>query len=87
MPYESNSAASDVSLAWYGLRIIQAMQPSAARSTRQLCAWQSATRTRARLTPGMSPEHTCDVGSAQSESTRPGRCRRTVASRALRSRA
>ena len=31
MPHESNSAASDVSLARYGLRIIRAMQSSAAR--------------------------------------------------------
>ena len=31
MPYQSNSAACDVSLARFGLRIIRAMQPSAAR--------------------------------------------------------
>jgi hypothetical protein len=30
MPYKSSSAASDVSLARFGLRIIRAMQPSAA---------------------------------------------------------
>jgi hypothetical protein len=29
MPYESSSAASEVTLAWFGLRIIRAMQPSA----------------------------------------------------------
>ena len=31
MTYESSSAASDVILAPFGLRIIRAMQPSAAR--------------------------------------------------------
>ena len=31
MPYESISASSDVSLALFGLRIIRAIQPSAAR--------------------------------------------------------
>ena len=41
MTYESSSAASDVSLALFGLRIIRAMQPSAARGE-QLCAWRSA---------------------------------------------
>lgn len=30
MPYESSTAESDVTLAWFGLRIIRAMQPSAA---------------------------------------------------------
>jgi hypothetical protein len=28
MPYESSSAASEVTLAWFGLRIIRAMQSS-----------------------------------------------------------
>jgi hypothetical protein len=31
MPYKSSSAASDASLAPFGLRILRAMQPSAAR--------------------------------------------------------
>jgi hypothetical protein len=37
MPYESSSAASDVSLAPFGLRIIRAMQPSAARGKTAEC--------------------------------------------------
>jgi hypothetical protein len=37
MPYESSSAASDVSLAEFGLRIIPAMQPSAARGKTAEC--------------------------------------------------
>jgi hypothetical protein len=37
MPYESSSAASDVSLAAFGLRIIPAMQPSAARGKAAEC--------------------------------------------------
>ena len=38
MTYESSSAASDVSLAPFGLRIIRAMQPSAARGETAECA-------------------------------------------------
>ena len=37
MTYESSSAASDVSLAPFGLRIIRAMQPSAARGETAEC--------------------------------------------------
>ena len=38
VPYKSSSAACDVSLARFGLRLLRAMQPSAARK-RQLSAW------------------------------------------------
>jgi hypothetical protein len=37
MTYESSSAASDVSLAPFGLRIIAAMQPSAAHGETAEC--------------------------------------------------
>jgi hypothetical protein len=37
MTYESSSAASDISLAPFGLRIIRAMQPSAARGETAEC--------------------------------------------------
>jgi hypothetical protein len=37
MPYESSSAASDVSLAAFGLRIIPAKQASAARDKTAEC--------------------------------------------------
>jgi hypothetical protein len=37
MTYESNSAASEFSLAPFGLRIIRAMQPSAARGKTAEC--------------------------------------------------
>jgi hypothetical protein len=37
MPYESGSAASEVSLAWFGLRIIRVMQPSAVRNETAEC--------------------------------------------------
>jgi hypothetical protein len=37
MTYETSSAASDVSLAPFGLRIIRAMQPSAARGETTEC--------------------------------------------------
>jgi hypothetical protein len=37
VPIESSSAASDVSLARFGLRIIRAMQPSAARGKTAEC--------------------------------------------------
>ena len=37
MTYKSSSAASDVSLAPFGLRIIRAMQPSAARGKTAEC--------------------------------------------------
>jgi hypothetical protein len=36
-PYRSSSAAPDVSLAPFGLRIIRAMQPSAARGKTDEC--------------------------------------------------
>jgi hypothetical protein len=42
MPYESSSAASDVSLAAFGLRIIPAMQPSAARGKTAECVAKRA---------------------------------------------
>ena len=37
MPYQSSSAASDVSLAAFGLRIIRAIQSSAARGKTAAC--------------------------------------------------
>ena len=37
MPYESSSAASEVALAWFGLRILRSMQPSAARGETAEC--------------------------------------------------
>jgi hypothetical protein len=41
MRYESSSAASDVSVARFGLRIIRAVQPVRRVARRQLSAWQS----------------------------------------------
>ena len=37
MPYKSNSAAPDVTLAQFGLHIIRAMQPSTARGKTAEC--------------------------------------------------
>ena len=37
MPYESSSAASEVILAWFGLRSIRAMQPSPVRGKTAEC--------------------------------------------------
>jgi hypothetical protein len=37
MPYKSSSAASDASLARFGLRIIRAMEPSAVRGKTADC--------------------------------------------------
>jgi hypothetical protein len=49
MTYESSSAASDVSLVPFGLRIIRAMQPSAARDETAECV--------AKRSPGASDPH------------------------------
>ncbi len=46
MTYKISSAASDVSLAPFGLRIIRAMQPSAARGSGRLGAREPGMRTR-----------------------------------------
>jgi hypothetical protein len=44
MTYESSSAASDVSLVPFGLRIIRAMQPSAARDETAECVAKRSSR-------------------------------------------
>jgi hypothetical protein len=44
MTYESSSAASDVSLAPFGLRIIRAIQPSAARGRTAECVAKRSRR-------------------------------------------
>jgi hypothetical protein len=56
MPYKSNSAASDVSLARFGLRILRAMQSSAARGrTAECVALRSSD-----VWPGDGCFHACD---------------------------
>jgi hypothetical protein len=45
MPYKSNSAASDVSLARFDLRIIRAMQPSAAGDKTAECVANQSSAT------------------------------------------
>ena len=46
MPYKSSSAASDLSLDRFGLRIIRAMQPSDARGKTAECVANHASRVR-----------------------------------------
>jgi hypothetical protein len=54
MTYESSSATSDVSLAPFGLRIIRAMQPSAARGETAECVAKESRQSRgAGITKGL----------------------------------
>jgi hypothetical protein len=75
MTYESSSAASDVSLAPFGLRIIRAMQPSAARGETAECValrWSGMAGARDRVVA----EALVSCGTVQEE-------KRSLASRAL----
>ena len=56
MPYQSSSAASDVRLARFGLRIIRAMQPSAARCKTAECVASRSSR----VWPADGCFHDCD---------------------------
>ncbi len=84
MTYGSSSAASDVSLAPFGLRIIRAMQPSAARG-RQPSAWRSIAApagagTAEAIVPAIEPDD-CYLRIARREATdiAASRCREVVA--------
>jgi hypothetical protein len=62
MPYESSSAASDVSLARLYLRIIRAMQPSAARGETAECV---AKRKPASTISGEQSDRQLSVGASR----------------------
>jgi hypothetical protein len=74
MPYQSSSAVSDVSLPRFGLRIIRATQPSAARSKTADCVAKGPRRSRrSRL-----PEASCATKRSDNEMDR---LRRRLAAR------